>query len=172
MSITENLLEILHFLPDGLTVMLFAAFPIAELRGAIPVGILFLDMHWYRAATYASLGNMLVVPTAFWLLPRVEALSRRSPATASRLDRLFARARRRSGKPVERWEELGIFLLVALPLPGTGAWTGAIMAYLFGLPRYTSGVAILTGVLVSTIWVTAATVSGQSVFGTVHDLFT
>ena len=69
------------------------------------------------------------------------------------------------GKVVERYEELGLAIFVGIPLPGTGAWTGALLAKFFNLPLAKSLLWIFVGVLLAATAVTAITVLGTSLLG-------
>jgi len=144
---------------DFLQVFFTAAAPISELRGAIPHGILDLDMRWYHAFLIALAGNLLPVPFILLLLgPVVRVLTR-----VRTLDRLvnwiFEMSRRRGGL-VEKYGALGLVLFVAIPLPVTGAWTGCIVAYLLGLSFWRAFPAIILGVLIAGVIVTTLTVIG------------
>jgi uncharacterized membrane protein len=65
------------------------------------------------------------------------------------MDWLFARTRKKANRRIRKYEYLGLFLFVAVPLPFTGAWTGALIAYLFDLKFSRSLVAIFVGIIVA-----------------------
>ncbi len=115
----------------ALSVLLSAA-PISELRGGLPYAIA-RGADPFLAAGIAVLSNLAVIPLALVLLRFAEPLLRRVRWIGRLLDALYARTRRR-GKGVERLGAAGLVLLVAVPLPGTGAWTGAVLAHLLGIP--------------------------------------
>jgi uncharacterized membrane protein len=69
-----------------------------------------------------------------WLYPACERLLRRSERVSGWIDRTYARTRRKASAKVERYEEYAVFGFIATPIPGTGAWTGALAAHIFGLP--------------------------------------
>ncbi len=64
------------------------------------------------------------------------------------MDRIFEKTRKKASKKVEEYEALALISFVAIPLPGTGAWTGALIAYLFGLDMKRSFFYIVIGVLI------------------------
>lgn len=133
--------------------------PIVELRGAIPVGIGFLHMPWWRAFPIAIAGNMLPVPFILWLLGPLARLGMRTPLGARFFDWLFTRTRRKTAS-VERYETLGLAVFVAVPLPATGAWTGAMAGFLMGL-RFRHAIAsIFLGVVVAGVVMTVLSVLG------------
>jgi uncharacterized membrane protein len=148
-------------LPKELMVFVMAMLPITELRGAIPVGLL-VDPRLPIATTYiaAVLGNFVpVIPILLFLGP-VSDFLRRVPIFDRFFTWLFARTRRRS-KLVERYEEIGLTLFVAIPLPVTGAWTGALAAFIFGLRLKISAVCIAIGILIAGVVVTVASILAE-----------
>jgi uncharacterized membrane protein len=143
-------------LPEELLVMLIATTPIFELRGAIPFARGFLGMSPESAFFWAVLGNILpAVLLLKYLGPLSDFLSRYCVYCRSFFNWLFGRTRRKS-KPIQRYGYLGLFLIVAIPLPFTGAWTGSIAAWLLGLPVAKSMAAVITGILVAGVVVTMA----------------
>ncbi len=144
---------------DFLQVFFTAAAPISELRGAIPLGILDLDMRWYHAFLIAIAGNLLPVPFILLLLGPVVRILTRVRILDRLLNWIFEISRRRGGL-VEKYGALGLALFVAIPLPVTGAWTGCIVAYLLGLSFWRAFPAIVLGVLIAGVIVTTLTVIG------------
>ena len=149
---TEHIIAALKDLPAEAVVFLIATVPIAELRGAIPWALapppVGGGLSWQEAYFWAVMGNLLPVPFLLGLLgPLSERLRRWGP-----MDRffgwLFARTRRR-GRLVERYGPIGLVLFVGIPLPVTGAWTGTVAAFLFGVPFRRALPAIVLGVLLA-----------------------
>lgn len=120
--------------------------PVVELRGAIPYGI---ARGLPAALTYflAVVGNLLPVPLIMFLVRGVFARLHRIPRWRGKVEALERRAHLK-GRLVRRYRLPGLVLLVAIPLPGTGAWTGALVASLlnirlrYALPAITLGVLI------------------------------
>ena len=148
--------------PDGvlgfgfsnwLAVITLAAAPISELRGAIPLAMLQFNYPWYYAFLLAVIGNLLPVPFILLFLNAAVRLLSKVSLFKRILDWLFDRIRRR-GRIVERYERIGLVLLVAIPLPFTGAWTGSIVAALLGLKFRHSLLSILIGILIAGVIVT------------------
>lgn len=164
-DVAKWIADVLDPFPDWLIVMVVSMLPVAELRGGIPLGILFLDMPWYTVYVLAVAANIAVVPVIWWVLGPMERLLRKLGFMDRFLTWLFERTRRKSSKHIETYEELGLFLFVALPLPGTGAWTGALIAYLFDLPRHKSLWIIGMAVAVAGIIVLALVGGGIGIFG-------
>jgi uncharacterized membrane protein len=142
-----------------LVVLIIAALPLLELRGAIPVAINMFGLPWYYALSLAFIGNLLPVP---FLLLSLEGITRglgRVAILRRMLNWLFERTRRR-GEIIERYERIGLALFVAIPLPVTGAWTGSLAATLFGLQFKHAFLAIAAGVFVAGVIVTCLSLLG------------
>jgi uncharacterized membrane protein len=163
--------QIAHFLsglPRELVTVCIAMLPISELRGAIPWALspppIGGGMGWTAAYTYAVIGNCVpVVPLLLFLGPVSDRL-RRYALFERFFEWLFARTRRR-GRVVERYEALGLMLFVAIPLPITGAWTGTVAAFVFGLRFWYALPAVLAGILIAGCIVMMASLGLISVFG-------
>ena len=135
-------------IPRELSTVFIAMLPISELRGAIPYA-LGHGMGWHQAYFWAVVGNFIpVIPLLLFLDPISTLLSRRYPLCQRFFCWLFARTRRR-GRLVERYETLGLILFVGIPLPVTGAWTGTVAAFLFGVRFKYALPAILLGILLA-----------------------
>jgi uncharacterized membrane protein len=147
-------------LTPELAVFLTSMLPIIELRGALPLAINVFNINWPKAFLIAYIGNMIPVPFILWLLaPTVRLLSK-----LKIFDRfftwLFDRTRKKSNKMIERYEEIGLTAFVAIPLPGTGAWTGALIAFLFGLDFKKSLLVIAIGVFIAGVIVSSLCLLG------------
>ena len=150
-------------LGSALLIVGVSAAPIAELRGGIPLAI---SRGYPAGAAYllAVFGNLLVVPILLVGLRYGEELLLRWRPTRALLGWLFARARRK-GRLIERAGPVALVLLVAIPLPGTGAWTGAIAARLFGIPTRKALPWIGLGVLIAGIVVLSVSLGLFELFG-------
>lgn len=135
---------------------LMAMVPVVELRGAIPMGVA-AGLPPAVAAVTAMAGNLTPVPCILLLLRRrVFALMRKSPWLGPKVDRLERRAHLK-GRKVRKYRTLGLVLLVAIPLPGTGAWTGALVADVLDIRMRTALPAIAAGVVIAGCITTAVT---------------
>lgn len=143
-----------------LAVVLLAASPLGEVRVAIPVAVLRFGMGWAEAVVWALIGNFGFVPILWWLLPKAERLARRWGPLDRGLDRIFERTRRRASKRVERSQEVALWAFIAIPLPGTGAWTATLVAYLFGLSWRQSWPYLYAGVTTACFVVVALVEAG------------
>jgi uncharacterized membrane protein len=159
----EQIIAALKGLPPELTTVIISALPVAELRGGIPfafaVGISPFKAFWLAAA-----GNLLPAPLLLFLLQPVSNVLRKLPILDRFFEWLFARTRRKSHL-IEKYEALGLALFVAIPLPMTGMWTGAIAASLFKIPIKYSLPAIIAGVFIAGGIVSALCMTGMMVYG-------
>ncbi len=130
--------------------------PILELRGAIPAGVIAgLDVH--IAFIAALIGNLIPVPFVMLLVRKVFTwLKRHSRKLAVLVEKLEAKVETKKDLVLQA-EFWGLVLLVAVPLPGTGAWTGAMVAAFLDLRYKRALPAIALGVLIAGIIVTVAT---------------
>ncbi|KAK1284290.1 hypothetical protein QJS10_CPB21g00236 [Acorus calamus] len=134
--------------PDEAVVFVLAMLPVLELRGAIPVGY-WMQLDPLRLTALSVLGNMVPIPFIVLYLKRFASfLACKSPSASHFLDLLFKRAREKA-KPVEEFQWLGLMLFVAVPFPGTGAWTGAIIASILDMPFWPAFFANFFGVVVA-----------------------
>lgn len=132
--------------PDELIVFVLATLPILELRGAIPVGY-WMQLEPLKVSILAVLGNMVPVPfILLYLKQLVTYAGKRSSVASSFLDRLIEITRKKAG-PIEEFQWLGLMLFVAVPFPGTGAWSGAIAATILDMPFWEAVSANFFGVV-------------------------
>lgn len=146
-------------LPKELVTAIIAMIPIAELRGAIPWALASPPvgggLSWPTAFFYAALGNMIpVIPLLLFFDKTYQFLSKYGIFNRF-FEWLFARTRKK-GKLIEKYETIGLILFVGIPLPVTGAWTGALAAFLFGIRVKTAFPAIFIGILMAGTIVTLA----------------
>lgn len=142
-----------------LRVFLVAMLPVVELRGAIPLAVNYYQLPWQSAFAASVLGNMAPVPFLLLLLEPVTKLLCKV-AVLQRLVQWVLSRTRRQGELVQRYERVGLMLFVAVPLPGTGAWTAALLAYLLGLKFRQALLAIFLGVIIAGGIVTALSLLG------------
>jgi len=142
-----------------LVVLIISALPILELRGAIPVAINLFNFPWYQALLLAIIGNLLPVPIILLFLNAISKWLSKIGFFRRFFHWLFEHTSRR-GKIVERYERIGLILFVAIPLPVTGAWTGSLLAVLFGLKFRHAFLSILIGVCIAGIIVTCLSLLG------------
>jgi len=142
-----------------ISVLLFSMLPIAELRGAIPLALIKFHFPFWKAYILGVVGNLTpIYPLLILLEPLSSWLSKTKPGKIF-FKWLFERTRRKS-KIIERYEALGLLIFVAIPLPFTGAWTGAVAASLFRIDKSKSLLIITLGVSVAGAIVTSLVLLG------------
>ncbi len=124
--------------------------PIIELRGALPIAT-GLGVEWYIALPIAIIGNIIPVPFIIIFIKKIfEWMSRQKGFLAKIVVKMEEKAFSKKDT-IEKYGPWGLWLFVAIPLPGTGAWTGALIAAMMGISLKKSFPAIATGVLTAGI---------------------
>ena len=140
----------LGFLPPQLLVTLVSMLPLIELRGGIPLARLLMLPLW-QALLFSAIGNILPIPFILFFLEKIFDWLRPTKHFGGIVKKLEARALGKSDG-IQKAEFLGLTLFVGIPLPGTGGWTGALIASLLKIDRKKASLAILLGIaLASTI---------------------
>ena len=159
-SIETFLFEVLG---KELCVFVCSMIPIIELRGAIPLGTGFgLD----PVLTYiiSVLGNILPVPFILLLIRWVLDVMKKIKGLKKIALWVEAKAEKHKGK-IEKYGYVGLFLFVAIPLPGTGAWTGSLIAALMKMKFWKSFLFVVLGVLTAGLIMTFGSVAVKAVVG-------
>ncbi|KAL7446613.1 hypothetical protein ACHAXM_011635 [Skeletonema potamos] len=164
---TEEVVEHLHVgqkianyfrsfgIPDLAVLAIISAMPVVELRGAVPVGV-WMGLPIQSVLPVCVLGNMAPIVPLLFLLRNDKLKKLMSP--------ILSRAEKKSaslgvGSIEKQWASLAAF--VGIPLPGTGAWTGAMGAFLLGMPTAVALSSIFTGVVSAGVTMTAITLAGK-----------
>lgn len=154
-------LELMQWLTDTemgrLTfTILVSMVPVIELRGGIPFGVA-LGLPTWQAFAAAVVGNMIPIPFIVVYIRRIlKWVRRRIPKVGRLIDKLEKKAHLK-GRTVSRYKYLGLFVFVAIPLPGTGAWTGALVAAFLDMPLRRAIPSILCGVITAGLIMTFLT---------------
>lgn len=153
-----------NFFGELLYTALMAMAPVVELRGAIPFGHNVLGLNIWLAAAASIVGNLLPVPFIIIYVRRVFAFLRRKIPKLNRMvDRLVRKAEGKR-ETVNKYGFWGLCILVAIPLPGTGAWTGAMVAAFMDMRIKKAFPAIALGVVIAGIVVTFLTAGVTAIF--------
>lgn len=137
--------------------------PVVELRLGLPYGIA-LGLDYPLALTAAVLGNMLPVPFIILFIRQIFAWMRRH---MPKLDGFVAKIESKAhlkGETVQKYGPLGLLIFVAIPLPGTGAWTGALVAAMMEMRLKRAFPAIVIGVVIAGVIVSIVTYGAQAIF--------
>ena len=133
-------------------IFLISLLPVIELRGSIPVGY-YQGLPWYTNMITSIIGNLLPVPFILLFVVKVFEFMKKRNIMVGFIEKIEKRAMSRSDSIANK-EFIGLMLFVAIPLPGTGAWTGALIAALLQFNRKKSFMYIFIGVLIAASLVT------------------
>jgi len=133
-------------------IFLISLLPVIELRGSIPIGY-YQGLPWYTNMITSIIGNILPVPFILLFVVKVFEFMKKRNIMVNVIEKIEKRAMSRS-ESIANKEFLGLMLFVAIPFPGTGAWTGALIAALLQFDRKKSFVYIFIGVLIAASLVT------------------
>jgi uncharacterized membrane protein len=142
---------------------LMAMVPVVELRGAIPYGVI-AGLSVPEAFVLAVLGNLAPIPFLVVFTRKVFEWLRTKSEGLDRMVRKLEAKADKNKEIVEKYEFFGLMLLVAIPLPGTGAWTGALVAAMMNMRLKRAMPAITVGVIVAGIIVTTLTYGAGAMF--------
>ena len=142
---------------------LVAMVPVIECRGSIPLGV-GLGLSQWTAFILSVIGNMIPIPFILLFIQRILFWMKKKWAPFRRMaEKLEAKANAKQDV-IQKYGTLGLAVLVAIPLPGTGAWTGALVAALLGIRMKRALPAIALGVLVAATIVIGITFGFTSFF--------
>lgn len=153
--------SIRQFLMDNLSpelcIFVISLLPILELRGGIIAAVL-LQVDWYIALPLCILGNILPIPFVLLFIRKIFRWLKKLGPIARVVEKIEKRAMKKS-KAIENGSMIGLLLFVAIPLPGTGAWTGSLVADLLDMPVRRSLPIIFAGVIIAGLIMTIAAYS-------------
>lgn len=152
------------WLPHWFQIFFFSMIPWFESRYVIVYAILGLNWEWWQTFPLAILGNMLPIPFILLFFHHIEKWLRNYKFWSNIMDWLFSKTRERADTKIHRYEYLGLLLFVAIPLPFTGAWTGALIAYLFNLQFKKSLITIFLGIIIAILIMTIITLTLGDIF--------
>ncbi|HJA83981.1 MAG TPA: small multi-drug export protein [Candidatus Bacteroides intestinavium] len=143
--------------------LIVSMIPVIELRGAIPLGV-GLGLSHFDAMWVSMLGNMLPVPfIILFIRPIFKWMTKRSERLGCLVAKLEAKAEGKWDK-VQKYQFFGLAVFVGIPLPGTGAWTGALIAAVMDMRMSRALPSILLGVVIAGFLVTGITYGFTSIF--------
>ncbi|MDO4612155.1 MAG: small multi-drug export protein [Candidatus Saccharibacteria bacterium] len=145
-----------------LTTLFVAMVPVIELRGALPIGV-GMGLAPLLSAAIAVIGNLIPIPFILILLQYILELMRKWNWSKKMVIWLEKKVEKNRGK-VDKYGWWGLMILVAIPLPGTGAWTGALVASCLEMDKKKAFSAITVGVLVAGAIVLALTYGATQLF--------
>ena len=150
--------------PEWLVIGLISMIPLLELRGSILVAGIALQMPWLITYVSAVIGNMIPIPFILLFIKTIFKWMKQIKSIQKFPEWCEKKALKHSDK-IEKYGYFGLFLFVAIPLPGTGAWTGSLAAVLFNLDFKKSLFAIFCGVLTAGIIMSIVAYGASGILG-------
>lgn len=147
--LVEFFIDLFGGVSKDVIIFIISLMPILELRGGLLAASL-LNIEFVRAAIICVVGNVLPIPIVLLFLKFVLNLFEKWNVTKKIVNWLERKVEEKR-EQIDKYGYWGLILFVGIPLPGTGAWTGALLAVMLGLDRKKSFVCILLGVLLAAI---------------------
>ena len=153
---------IFNYISKELAVFLISMVPVVELRGALPVALAY-GIPWWKAFIIAVIGNNLPVPFVIAYMKPVFNWIKKHTFLKNIVEKVESRTAKKADK-VLVYSALALFLFVAIPLPGTGAWTGAMIAAFLNMRIKKAFPAIFLGVIAAGLIVTLVSYAGITLY--------
>lgn len=134
-------------LPPEVIVFIISLFPVLELRGGLIAAGL-LNIPFMKAFLICFVGNMIPIPFILLFIRKIFEIMKRARPFRKIVKKMEEKAEK-NGEKVRKYELLGLLILVAVPLPGTGGWTGALVAALMDIRMKKSLPVIALGVIIA-----------------------
>lgn len=147
-SFIQSIADALNGLPKELVVLIISMFPILELRGGLIAAAL-LGLPIERGILFALIGNIIPIPFILLLITPIFDRLKKTKRIRPLVEKLEAKSMGKSER-IQKYEFLGLLLFVGIPLPGTGAWTGGLIASLLNIKLKKAVPAIFLGLLMAT----------------------
>ncbi|MBD5083146.1 MAG: small multi-drug export protein [Clostridiales bacterium] len=166
-AICETLQQFLtsHGIPDWLVVFIISLFPVLECRLGMFTAIVLLQMNPFVGFIISFLGNILPIPFILLLINWIFEVLKKVPGINKIIFWLEDKTLKKRDK-IDKYGIWGLLLFVAIPLPGTGGWTGALLASLLHLDKKKSFGVIAIGVFIAGLIITVLSLFvGNAVFG-------
>jgi uncharacterized membrane protein len=159
----EKIFQLVAGIPLEGQVFVLSMLPITELRAAIPYGIA-QGLSPHQAMLIAILGNILIgIPVLILLGPIINLISK-LPGGKRFIHKIMEKTRKKGGR-VAKYGVIGLVLFVAVPVPGTGIWTGSLLAHLLGINFFTAILALSGGILMAAVMITLLSIGMLDTLG-------
>ncbi len=160
----DAIIDAVTTLPPELAVVVLAALPIIEVRGSIPVAITVYDLSPVAAIAWSLFGNIAAgAITLIISLPIIRAMIAHSDRIRQMWERYIHSLQTRNEQRFARYGALALVLFVAIPLPMTGIFTGAVAASVFGISPRRALPLLLLGSVIASVIVTVITLGAAAV---------
>ena len=148
-SLVNFFIELFGGLNKDIVIFIISLMPILELRGGMLAASL-LHVEFLRALCICIVGNLLPIPFILIFLEKILEFFEKWSITSKIVKWLEKKVDNKRSQ-IDKYGYLGLILFVGIPLPGTGAWTGSLIAIMLGLDKKKSFICILIGVLMASI---------------------
>lgn len=146
-----EIIDYLNFLPSELLLFILSGVPGTEIRLSIPYAMTMMDMPVSRIYAIAVIGNFIIVVLGLLIIKRLEVILRKIHIIDIFLTFIFKYTRDKTKVKYKKYGSLALIIIVTIPFPGSGAWTGAIATYIFDIPYKYSLPSILTGIMIQAL---------------------
>lgn len=151
-SLVNFFIDLFGNINKDIVVFIISMMPILELRGGLLAASI-LNISLIRGLIICIIGNVLPIPFVLWLIEYIFNLLEKFKPTKRIVKWLKNKAMKKSDS-IKKYGYVGLILFVGIPLPGTGAWTGSLLAVLLNLDKKKSFVCILAGVFLASVIMT------------------
>jgi uncharacterized membrane protein len=138
--------------------------PLLELRVSIPLGYGSLGLSIYESILISVLGGIISVALTLYLLPFFISIAEKNKWLKKIIRKILEKTQKKHTSALKKWGDIFLVLFVAIPLPGSGAFSGALAAYIFGIKNKKALVLISLGIIISGILVGILTIFGNQIW--------
>ena len=140
--------------------------PVGELRLGIPVALAAKINPWLALVVCVA-GNTIIIPIVFFFLEVLHKKFMHIKFYQSAFDKFMERTRKKTAPLLDKYGMIGLAIFVAVPIPGTGAYTGTVAAWFFGMNKWKAFLSIFAGVIVAGLIMLSVTVGGMKLFSVI-----
>ena len=151
-SLVNFFIDLFGNINKDIVVFIISMMPILELRGGLLAASI-LNISLIKGLIICIIGNVLPIPFVLWLIEYIFNLLEKFKPTKKMVKWLKNKAMKKSDS-IKKYGYVGLILFVGIPLPGTGAWTGSLLAVLLNLDKKKSFICILAGVFLASVIMT------------------
>lgn len=154
-KLIESIINLFGSLNHDIVIFIISLLPILEMRGGM-IAARLLGVPYVRAIIICVIGNILPIPFILLFIKKIFAWLKKFKYSGKFVNWLEAKTLKKRGK-IDKYGFWGLILFVGIPLPGTGGWTGALLASLLGIPVKKSSIAIGLGIILCAVIMSVAT---------------
>lgn len=161
----DSIAQFFSNFPPEIATILMAMTPVGELRLAIPVAVLVLHLPIWEAVILAVFGNAIPAMIILLFAKRFHAyVDKKTGLLSKGWLKALHRAQEKFSGDYQKFGLIGLMIFIGIPLPMTGAWTGALAAFVFGIPFRKSWPFVLGGIIISAFLTLLVTVGADKIF--------